>query len=74
MGKGNWPFEASDKDKEPVGKNKPKEGSKKESKMDKKQMPGMKSGGKVKRMATGGMVQRGAGAAVKGKKFNTMGD
>lgn len=61
-----FPFEKSKADKEVKGKG--KEGSKKEEAYDKKQFPGMKCGGKVKRMAEGGMV-RGTGCATKGKKF-----
>jgi hypothetical protein len=66
-----FPFEKSKADKE--SKKGPKEGSKKEESADKKQFPGMKCGGKVKKMASGGMV-RGGGAAVKGKKFDDKND
>lgn len=59
-------FEKSGKDKEPKGG--PKEGSKKEEMMDKMQVKGMKCGGAVGKSAGG--IMRGAGAAVKGKKFS----
>ena len=62
------PFEKSSKDVEKKGG--PKEGSKKEEFMDTIQAKkGMKCGGKVKGKAAGG-VMRGAGAAVKGKRFS----
>ena len=60
-------FEKSGKDKEVKGKG--KEGSKKEEAFDKMQMKGMKSGGKVKKCAAGG-IMRGTGAATKGKGFS----
>lgn len=47
-------FEKSGKDVEVKGKG--KEGSKKEEAFDKKQMAGMKKGGDVKKMATGGLA------------------
>jgi len=65
MAKFNF-FEKSKADKE--SKKNGKEGSKKEEAFDKKQAPGMKCGGKVKKMAEGGIV-RGTGCATKGKKF-----
>lgn len=63
-------FEKSGKDVETKGKG--KEGSKKEEAFDKMQMKGMKTGGKVKSCAAGG-IMRGAGAAVKGTKFSRNG-
>ena len=59
-------FEQSGKDVEIKGKG--KEGSKKEETFDKMQAKGMKCGGKVKKMVTGGKV-RGAGAAQRGTGF-----
>lgn len=64
------PFEKSKKDVEKQGG--PKEGSKKEEMLDMMQMKGMKSGGKVKACAAGG-IMRGTGAALRGKKFTRAG-
>lgn len=62
MAKKPNPFEKSKKDVERKGKG--AEGSKKEEAFDKMQ----KTGGKMKGYATGG-IMRGAGIAVKGKRF-----
>jgi hypothetical protein len=67
-----FPFEKSKADKEKKGG--PKEGSKKEERMDKKQFPMFKKGGCVKKMATGGAVMRGTGCATKGTKYKPQGD
>jgi hypothetical protein len=69
-------FEKSGKDVEKKGM---KEGSKADMALDKKQMMGMKKGGKAKCMATGGSVssasKRADGVAVKGKtKGRNLGD
>lgn len=63
------PFEKSKKDVEKKGG--PKEGSKKEEAQDMMEMKGMKCGGKVGKAAGG--IMRGAGAAVRGKKFSRAG-
>lgn len=57
MAKGKFPafFEKSKKDVEKGSKG--KEGSKKEEAFDKKQAPGMKCGGKVKKFAKGGGIE-----------------
>jgi len=57
-------FEKSGKDVEKKGM---KEGSKADMALDKKQMMGMKKGGGVKKMATGGYVRAADGIASKGK-------
>ena len=61
-------FEKSGKDVEVKGKG--KEGSKQEEAFDKLQAKGMKCGGKVKKMVSGGKV-RGAGAAQRGTGFKS---
>ena len=63
-------FEKSKKDVERKGKG--AEGSKKEEFLDKMQAKGMKTGGKAKGYAEGG-IMRGTGIAVKGKKFTRAG-
>ena len=63
-------FEKSGKDVEKKGM---KEGSKADMAMDKKQMMGMKKGGGVKKMASGGSASsRADGVASKGKTKGTM--
>jgi hypothetical protein len=63
-------FEKSSKDTEKKGM---KEGSKKEMMMDKAQMMGMKKGGGVKKMASGGSASaRADGIASKGKTKGKM--
>jgi hypothetical protein len=63
-------FEKSGKDVEKKGM---KEGSKADMALDKKQMMGMKKGGGVKKMASGGSASsRADGIAVKGKTRGRM--